>query len=228
MRIDRYRYQLVSSWWIGCKSGTSGTARDKYFFRLFKTCIKLTTTAILFISLPIHCSPRISLLSSTPIIHSPQSPMDTPNGVDLSSQLVMKLNLDLRGHSFVVERDQLMNLPESVLLCLFPNGLVLSRPPNTSDDEDEEEDDIYYVDVSRSASCTLSRLTPLSSTQNALITCWNSLKSQPSISTALRLALARFSIISHSFLHPPTALMTRNGRTNLQTTHYSQSKLSLY
>lgn len=62
----------------------------------------------------------------------------------------MKLNLDLRGQSFVVERDQLMNLPESVLLCLFPNGLVLSRPPNTSDDEEDEEDDIYYVDVSHS------------------------------------------------------------------------------
>ncbi|TIA94522.1 hypothetical protein E3P80_00053 [Wallemia ichthyophaga] len=70
------------------------------------------------------------------------------NGVDLSSQLVMKLNLDLRGHSFVVERDQLMNMPESVLLCLFPNGLVLSKPPNTSTSEEDEsvEDDIYYVD----------------------------------------------------------------------------------
>lgn len=76
--------------------------------------------------------------------------MDTGNGVDLSSQLVMKLNLDLRGHSFVVERDQLMNMPESVLLCLFPNGLVLSKPPNTSTSEEDEsvEDDIYYVDVS--------------------------------------------------------------------------------
>ena len=52
--------------------------------------------------------------------------METPNGLDLSSQLVMKLNLDLRGSKFVVERDQLMNLPESILLCLFPNGLVLS------------------------------------------------------------------------------------------------------
>lgn len=74
--------------------------------------------------------------------------METPNGLDLSSQLVMKLNLDLRGSKFVVERDQLMNLPESILLCLFPNGLVLSRPPINNDlYEEEEEEDIYYVDV---------------------------------------------------------------------------------
>ena len=67
--------------------------------------------------------------------------------VDLSSQLVMKLNLDLRGESFVVDRDQLMNLPESILLCLFPNGLVLSKPQlEDQQEEDEEEEDIYYVD----------------------------------------------------------------------------------
>ena len=34
-----------------------------------------------------------------------------------------------------------MNLPESVLLCLFPNGLVLSRQ------EGEDEEEVYGVDV---------------------------------------------------------------------------------
>lgn len=49
-----------------------------------------------------------------------------------------------------------MELPESILLCLFPNGVVLSQkhPPNRpgrtinpgSEDEEEEEREVYYVD----------------------------------------------------------------------------------
>ncbi|GAA5932451.1 hypothetical protein JCM3775_005923 [Rhodotorula graminis] len=63
-----------------------------------------------------------------------------------------KVSLDLRGHRLSLEREALMELPESVLLCLFPNGVVLSpqRPPRTSvqstDDDDEEEEDVYFVD----------------------------------------------------------------------------------
>lgn len=43
-----------------------------------------------------------------------------------------------------------MNLPESILLCLFPNGLVLSRQSAAFSDngELEEEEDVYHVDVS--------------------------------------------------------------------------------
>ena len=49
-----------------------------------------------------------------------------------------------------------MNLPESVLLCLFPNGLVLSRQSAAlSDGGDEEDDEVYGVDV-RFASFTFS------------------------------------------------------------------------
>jgi hypothetical protein len=41
-----------------------------------------------------------------------------------------------------------MNLPESVLLCLFPNGLVLSRNSAVLDAMDGDEDEeIYGVDV---------------------------------------------------------------------------------
>ena len=53
-----------------------------------------------------------------------------------------------------------MNLPESILLCLFPNGLVLSRSPGAgyggggeggedgSGEAEEEEEEVYIVDVS--------------------------------------------------------------------------------
>ncbi|KAK0565495.1 hypothetical protein OC861_003718 [Tilletia horrida] len=68
-----------------------------------------------------------------------------------------RLHLDLRGTRFTIERDDLMNLPESVLLCLFPNGLALNNNAGHNrhigyssadeDDEDEEEDeDVYIVD----------------------------------------------------------------------------------
>ena len=42
-----------------------------------------------------------------------------------------------------------MNLPESVLLCLFPNGLVLSRQSAALSDsgDNDEYDELYSVDV---------------------------------------------------------------------------------
>ena len=42
-----------------------------------------------------------------------------------------------------------MNLPESVLLCLFPNGLVLSRQSAAFTDggDNEEDEEVYAVDV---------------------------------------------------------------------------------
>lgn len=73
---------------------------------------------------------------------------------------ITRLTLDLRGTRFTIEQEMLMNLPESVLLCLFPNGLVLSRQPGSNfggngeggedgaaDIEDDEEE-VYMVDVS--------------------------------------------------------------------------------
>lgn len=43
-----------------------------------------------------------------------------------------------------------MELPESVLLCLFPNGVVLSpqRQPRIDGEEGDEDEDVYFVDVS--------------------------------------------------------------------------------
>ena len=53
-----------------------------------------------------------------------------------------RLYLDLRGVCFVIDRETLMSLPESILLCLFPNGLLL---PDPSDDISEEKQ-VYFVD----------------------------------------------------------------------------------
>ncbi|GAA6004475.1 hypothetical protein JCM10207_000743 [Rhodosporidiobolus poonsookiae] len=59
-----------------------------------------------------------------------------------------KVSLDLRGIRLSLEREALMELPESVLLCLFPNGVVLSpqRSYNADGEEQEDEEDVYYVD----------------------------------------------------------------------------------
>lgn len=96
---------------------------------------------------------------------------------------VTRLTLDLRGSRFTIEQEMLMNLPESVLLCLFPNGLVLSRQPTSGYNDggeggeegmanaDDDEEEVYIVDVSvfalhknttpADASLSPSSLTPL-------------------------------------------------------------------
>jgi hypothetical protein len=69
------------------------------------------------------------------------------------------IHLDLRNNAFAIDREALMELPESILLCLFPNGVVLSqkqqqlqqRQPNEQSNDmgsDDEEHEVYYVDVS--------------------------------------------------------------------------------
>lgn len=56
----------------------------------------------------------------------------------------------MRGERFVVERETLLNLPESVLLGMFPNGLILSRQQlGWPDEEDDGENQVYPIDVSR-------------------------------------------------------------------------------
>jgi len=90
----------------------------------------------------------MAAVSSSPITQVSQSIPQQPN---LQPQLLTRLQLDLRGSRFLVDRETIMNLPESVLLCLFPNGLVLSRQSVAlSDGGDEEDDEIYAVDVRHS------------------------------------------------------------------------------
>jgi hypothetical protein len=83
-------------------------------------------------------------LSNSPITQVSQVPTHT----NLQPQLLTRLFLDLRGRRFEVDRETIMNLPESVLLCLFPNGLVLSRQSVTLSDGggDEDEEEVYGVD----------------------------------------------------------------------------------
>ncbi|KAG7451750.1 phosphatase activator [Guyanagaster necrorhizus] len=83
-------------------------------------------------------------LSSSPITQVSQTPVAAHT---LQPQLLTRLLLDLRGRRFEVDRETIMNLPESVLLCLFPNGLVLSRQSVAVDGGDgEEEEEVYAVD----------------------------------------------------------------------------------
>ncbi|KAH8825533.1 hypothetical protein DL96DRAFT_1711357 [Flagelloscypha sp. PMI_526] len=89
--------------------------------------------------------------ANSPITQVSQSPItqvsQTPVQSNLQPQLLTRLFLDLRGRRFEVDRETIMNLPESVLLCLFPNGLVLSRQSVASENlDDEEPEEIYGVD----------------------------------------------------------------------------------
>jgi len=85
-------------------------------------------------------------INNSPITQVSQTPLGQHAG--LQPQLLTRLFLDLRGRRFDVDRDTIMNLPESVLLCLFPNGLVLSRQSQALSDGggDDEEEEIYAVD----------------------------------------------------------------------------------
>lgn len=87
-------------------------------------------------------------LSNSPITQVSQTPVQT--NLHAQPQLLTRLLLDLRGKRFSVDRDTIMNLPESVLLCLFPNGLVLSRQSAALSDGGENDDyeELYGVDVS--------------------------------------------------------------------------------
>ncbi|KAK4054890.1 hypothetical protein OIV83_000814 [Microbotryomycetes sp. JL201] len=66
----------------------------------------------------------------------------------MSSATTTKVALDLRGQRVSLDREALMELPESILLCLFPNGVVLSPQKQSRDDadDDDEPEDVYYVD----------------------------------------------------------------------------------
>lgn len=65
----------------------------------------------------------------------------------------MPVHLSLRGERLTLTREGLMNLPESILLCLFPNGIVLNNPPplrpssSSQESLEEEEEEVYFVDV---------------------------------------------------------------------------------
>jgi hypothetical protein len=94
-------------------------------------------------------SSTMANMSNSPITQVSQAPTHT----NLQPQLLTRLFLDLRGKRFEVDRETIMNLPESVLLCLFPNGLVLSRQSVALSDGggggggEEDDEEVYGVDV---------------------------------------------------------------------------------
>ena len=92
--------------------------------------------------------------SSSPITSVPDTlypPSYGQQQQQQQQQLLSRLTLEMRGERFVVERETLLNLPESVLLGMFPNGLILSRQQlGWPDEEDDGENQVYPIDVSRS------------------------------------------------------------------------------
>lgn len=72
----------------------------------------------------------------------PEATTQIDEDVDLNS--IIKLNI--RGRMFYITRDELMSLPESILLCLFPNGVFVDVNGNVITNLTEE--DIVYVNFS--------------------------------------------------------------------------------
>lgn len=64
---------------------------------------------------------------------------DTNGNIDYNS----KIHLNIRGKEFEITRDELMSLPESILLSLFPNGVFLDMNGQVITNLTEE--DVVYV-----------------------------------------------------------------------------------
>lgn len=64
---------------------------------------------------------------------------DSESMIDYNSQI----HLNIRGRAFKITRDELMNLPESILLSLFPNGVFLDF--NGQVITNLTEDDVVFV-----------------------------------------------------------------------------------
>ncbi|KAG7663309.1 uncharacterized protein J8A68_003141 [[Candida] subhashii] len=71
----------------------------------------------------------------------PQVSYDDNEDIDIDYN--SKIHLNIRGKEFIITRDELMSLPESILLCLFPNGVFLDV--NGQIITNLTEDDIVYV-----------------------------------------------------------------------------------
>ncbi|KAF9547926.1 hypothetical protein BGW38_009621, partial [Lunasporangiospora selenospora] len=88
-------------------------------------------------SAPAPAPPAPPPASSSPITQVEESPITqvspvaaTPNYYNASSSAFpSRLVLDLRGTRFEIERETLVGLPESILVVMFPNGLILRPPP---------------------------------------------------------------------------------------------------
>ena len=64
-------------------------------------------------------------------------------GDEYSDDYNIEIKMNMRGHMFTITRDDLMALPESILLCLFPNGIFIGMDGQVINNL--TEDDIVYV-----------------------------------------------------------------------------------
>lgn len=101
------------------------------------------------------------------------TPLDKGGSGDYNS----KINLNIRGKQFIITRDELMSLPESILLCLFPNGVFMDK--NNQVISNLTENDEVYVNFEPScfeyilstftdAQSELSDLVPVTTKENIL------------------------------------------------------------
>mmetsp|Transcript_840 Transcript_840/g.943 ORF Transcript_840/g.943 Transcript_840/m.943 type:complete len:352 (+) Transcript_840:151-1206(+) len=81
----------------------------------------------------------ITQVSQDPYPPVPQQAYEEGDNIDYDSTI----HLNIRGTSFTITRDELMSLPESILLCLFPNGVFLDEYGQVITNLTEE--DIVYV-----------------------------------------------------------------------------------
>ncbi|CAG8561614.1 7564_t:CDS:2 [Paraglomus brasilianum] len=96
----------------------------------------------------------MSQIASSPITQV--APMQTPQMPEQT--FPTRLSLELRGTRFEIDREMLMSLPESILIVMFPNGLILGRGAldpygeevsegdTSSEDSEGLEDQLIYVD----------------------------------------------------------------------------------
>ena len=77
------------------------------------------------------------------LIYSAQPSYDDidPDYDNAPDTIPMVLDLNLRGNHMKIDREVLVSLPESLLIAMFPNGLVLGRRDPSSYDSEEEDSD---------------------------------------------------------------------------------------
>ncbi|ODV94290.1 hypothetical protein PACTADRAFT_51156 [Pachysolen tannophilus NRRL Y-2460] len=68
---------------------------------------------------------------------------DLVNDESLNDDYNTEIKLNIRGVPFTITKDELMALPESILLCLFPNGVFVDVNGNII--TNLTEDDVVYV-----------------------------------------------------------------------------------
>lgn len=97
----------------------------------------------------------------------PQQAYEETDNIDYDS----RIHLNIRGTHFTITRDELMSLPESILLCLFPNGVFLDESGQVITNLTEEDVVFvnfdpdcfqYIIDTFGDAQRDLEKMPPLS------------------------------------------------------------------